>query len=382
MRIGILTLPLHVNYGGILQAYALQTVLERMGHEVVVINCPLPKNPYSVSSLVFFIYCLLSHYVLRRSSVTVKWIMGIFKDYRAKKTIIEFIRTKIHNRFIESFATLHPSEFDAIVVGSDQVWRKAYTLDIRDYFLQFSERWDVRRVAYAASFGKDNIDDYTEEEKKDIVRLLSKFEKVSVREISGVTLCRDEFGIAAVQMIDPTMLLNSEDYLALIDSIPEVKFDGNLFNYILDETQEKSESIHEIELHNCWKSFSVYGTAVSLESELNENVLQPVERWLQAFRDADAVITDSFHACVFSIVFNKPFLVFANSDRGLSRLESLLTITGQSERLVASKDEALAKMDLLKVHPDAIDRLEKKKQEAFEFLSGLNAANVTDLSTL
>ena len=101
-------------------------------------------------------------------------------------------------------------------------------------------------------------------------------------------------------------------------------------------------------------------------------MLQPVERWLQAFRDADAVITDSFHACVFSIVFNKPFLVFCNSARGLSRLESLLTITGLSQRLVASKDEALTKMELLKEKPNAIDRLDNMKRAAYEFLRVLN----------
>lgn len=372
MRIGILTLPLHVNYGGILQAYALQTVLERMGHEVVVINRPLPRNPYSVPSLVFFLYCLTSHYVLRRSPVTVKWVKGVFKDYRNKKSIINFIKTKIHNRFIESFVSLKSSEFDALIVGSDQVWRKDYCLDIGNYFLQFADGWDVRRLAYAASFGKDNIDDYTVDEKKNAAQLLSMFEKVSVRETSGIAVCRDEFGIDAVQMIDPTLLLSSDDYLTMIDSQLDVKFEGNLFTYILDDTPEKSACIHEIEQCNDWKEFTVYGTSGSLESELHDNVLQPVERWLQAFRDADAVITDSFHACVFSIVFNKPFLVFCNSARGLSRLESLLTITGLSQRLVASKDEALTKMELLKEKPNAIDRLDNMKRAAYEFLRVLN----------
>lgn len=372
MRIGILTLPLHVNYGGILQAYALQTVLERMGHEVVVINRPLPRNPYSVPSLVFFLYCLTSHYVLRRSPVTVKWVKGVFKDYRNKKSIINFIKTKIHNRFIESFVSLKSSEFDALIVGSDQVWRKDYCLDIGNYFLQFADGWDVRRLAYAASFGKDNIDDYTVDEKKNAAQLLSMFEKVSVRETSGIAVCRDEFGIDAVQMIDPTLLLSSDDYLTMIDAQLDVKFEGNLFTYILDDTPEKSACIHEIEQCNDWKEFTVYGTSGSLESELHDNVLQPVERWLQAFRDADAVITDSFHACVFSIVFNKPFLVFCNSARGLSRLESLLTITGLSQRLVASKDEALTKMELLKEKPNAIDRLDNMKRAAYEFLRVLN----------
>ena len=139
MKIGIVTYVKCDNYGAELQAYALQTVLERMGHEVVVINRPLPRNPYSVPSLVFFLYCLTSHYVLRRSPVTVKWVKGVFKDYRNKKSIINFIKTKIHNRFIESFVSLQSSEFDALIVGSDQVWRKDYCLDIGNYFLQFAD---------------------------------------------------------------------------------------------------------------------------------------------------------------------------------------------------------------------------------------------------
>lgn len=371
MRIGILTLPLHVNYGGILQAYALQTVLERMGHEVVVINRPQEGKPAFVRSLVYYVRRLFRYYVLRRKDTSVKWVEGALKYYKARLPILEFINKRIHNRFVSSMAELRESEFDAIVVGSDQVWRKAYFQDIEDAYLRFAEHWNVRRVAYSASFGKDNVDEYTAEEKLNVARLLRQFERVSVRETSGIILCRKEFGIEAELMIDPTMLLGADDYRDMIESRGEVKFDGDFFNYILDETAAIGETIGEIERRNGWKSFSVYGCAGALYGNLCDSELQPVEVWLQAFRDAKAVLTDSFHACVFSIVFNKPFLVFGNKGRGLSRFESLLAMTGQSERLVSSKEDALAKIRLLTVKPNALDVIEEKKQAALEFLSVL-----------
>lgn len=372
MRIGILTLPLHTNYGGILQAYALQTVLQRMGHEVCVINQPTPKKPATIRVLIYFLRRLFRHYILGNKSVSTRWNEGAIKESKKTKPIYGFINHKIHNRFVRDFTSLKPTEFDAIVVGSDQIWRKAYfsyVSQIEDAFLRFAENWNVLRVAYSASFGKDNIDDYTAEEKANIRRLLSKFAKVSVRESSGITICKEEFGIEAEQLLDPTMLLSADDYNKIIEDYGETKFSGNFFNYILDEREEISETIKAIERQNGWTSYRVNDIVSTGKHSSKRIKPQSVEYWLQAIRDAKAVITDSFHGCVFSIIFNKPFIVFGNQGRGMSRFESLLKMTGLTDRLVSSKAEAISKSDLLNKKPNVLGIIETKKRETKEYLT-------------
>lgn len=369
MRIGILTLPLHTNYGGIVQAYALQTVLQRMGHDVSVINRPTPKKPAAIRVLIYYLRRLFRHYILGNKAVSTRWNEGAIKEYKTTKSIYDFINYKIHNRFITDLTSLKPTEFDAIVVGSDQIWRKAYFTDIEDAFLKFAEEWDVLRVAYSASFGKDNIDDYTAEEKANIRRLLSKFDKVSVRESSGITICREEFSVDAEQMLDPTMLLSADDYNKIIEDYGAVKFSGNFYNYILDEREEISETIKAIEQQNGWTSYRVNDIVSTGKHSSTRIQPQSVERWLQAIRDAEAIITDSFHGCVFSIIFNKPFIVFGNQGRGMSRFESLLKMTGLTDRLVSSKAEAISKLSLLTHKPNVLGLIEEKKKTALEYLS-------------
>lgn len=372
MRIGILTLPLHTNYGGIVQAYALQTVLQRMGHDVSVINRPTPKKPAAIRVLIYYLRRLFRHYILGNKAVSTRWNEGAIKEYKTTKSIYDFINCKIHNRFITDLTSLKPTEFDAIVVGSDQIWRKAYVsyfFQIEDAFLKFAEEWDVLRVAYSASFGKDNIDDYTSEEKANIRRLLSKFAKVSVRESSGITICRDEFGIEAEQMLDPTMLLSADDYNKIIEDYGAAEFKGNFYNYILDQREEISETIKTIEQQNGWTSYRVNDIVSTGKHSSTKIQPQSVERWLQAIRDAEAIITDSFHGCVFSIIFNKPFIVFGNQGRGMSRFESLLKMTGLTDRLVSSKAEAISKSVLLTQKPNALSIIETKKREVKEYLT-------------
>ena len=126
MRIGILTLPLHTNYGGILQAYALQTVLEKMGHEVVVFDTPnktlLPplwKMPLSFGKRT------LKKILGRTDRIFVEHYQNKIRPVIAKN-IQPFIDGKIHRKVIKNFHQLSQADYDAIIVGSDQVWRAVY----------------------------------------------------------------------------------------------------------------------------------------------------------------------------------------------------------------------------------------------------------------
>lgn len=338
MRIGILTLPLHTNYGGILQAYALQTVLERMGHDVCLIEkkkqplrLPLWKAPLSygkriIKNLTGHPYPIFFERKVNREEPLVR------------QNTDKFVNKYIKRRFVDDFSEIGKDDFDAIVVGSDQVWRPKYFIDgIENAYLTFAKEWNIKRIAYAASFGTDKWE-YSSEQTTSCRRLLKNFDAVSVRESSAVTLCREHFGVDVKRVLDPTMLLSTNDYMNLFDANGTPKSNGNLLCYIIDETPEKMSFVNKIALERGLIPFRVNSKVENLIAPLQERIQPPVEQWLRGFYDADFVVTDSFHACVFSILFNKPFFVLGNEKRGLSRFSSLLGMFGMENLLVTNKD--------------------------------------------
>lgn len=327
MKIGILTLPLHTNYGGILQAYALQTVLERMGHEVCLIEkkwkpfrLPLWKTPLVYGKRVLKNLAGHPYPIFYEQKVN-------REEPITRQNTDLFINRYIKRRIVDDFSELKESDFDAIVVGSDQIWRPKYFKDnIGNAYLKFAEGWNIKRIAYAASFGTNKWE-YTAAQTKECAQLLKQFDAVSVREASGVDLCRKHFGVEARHVLDPTMLLSAEDYIRLFETAGTPKSPGTLLCYILDETPQKTSLINEI----C-KKWKLQPFRTNSPSDINlsshKRIYPPVEQWLRGFHDAKLIITDSFHACAFSILFNKPFIVIENKKRGVSRITSLLHLLG------------------------------------------------------
>lgn len=374
MRIGILTLPLHTNYGGILQAYALQTVLERMGHEVVVFDTPnrMPLPPLKD----------IPKYFLKR---IVKKLLGrdqkIFYEYYQNKKVIpvvsqdtqKFINSYIHRKEIRDFHELNEKSYDAIVVGSDQVWRPLYFVpgwrwqEIENAFLSFASKWNIKRLSYAASFGTEDWE-YTDQQTRRCKALLQFFDAISVRETNGVTLCKKYFDMNSVHVLDPTMLLNEADYSIFFQKANTPKSNGTLLNYILDENEKKKALIMNVANQKGLRAFSVTNPYENDETKpLNERIKPSVEKWLRGFYDAEFVITDSFHACVFSILFKKQFVVVGNKERGLSRIESLLLCFGIENRIV---EDSAQVMRLPLIDYDTVYvKLEKYRKKSFEFLN-------------
>lgn len=346
MRIGILTLPLNTNYGGILQAYALQTILERMGHEVTLIErrrqplkLPFWKAPLSYGKRI--IKNLLGHPYPIFYEQKINRETPIIRQYTDK-----FIDKYIKYRIVNDYTDIQESDYDAIIVGSDQIWRPIYFQQIEHAYLDFTEGWNIKRIAYAASFGTDKWE-YTPEQTMECGRLLQGFDAVSVREIFGVNLCRDHYHVHAVHVLDPTMLLEAEDYIKIFEAEGTPKSPGTLLNYILDATPEKTALVENVAKHKGLVPFSVNSSKVDdTKAKLKERIQPPLEQWLRGFYDAEFVITDSFHACVFSILFNKPFLVIGNADRGMSRFKSLLSMFEIENRLVATdlKDDVVSEI--------------------------------------
>lgn len=331
MRIGIISLHLSCNYGGNLQSYALQTALERLGHSVEVIN----KKPYfELPSTLTVIKRYVNKYVLgrnidirveRNNNIRIARSLDNKKGESLHK-VRQFADRYIHKRDIDFFSELSKQDYDAYVVGSDQCWRPLYATPIQGYFLSFAKSWNVKRLSYAASFGVDKWEysEYDTLKCKDLVR---KFGAVSVREDSGVKLCKDYLEVNAKHVLDPTMLLTKEDYLAIIDAYKQEKeceSVNGLFCYMLDITERKQSVMNSVSM--------AWNTEYTLCKE------SYMEEWLNAFYSAKVVLVDSFHGTVFSIIFNKPFWVVGNAKRGNARFASLLKMFGLEERLIDLQD--------------------------------------------
>ena len=342
MRIGVLTLPLHNNFGGILQAYALQQVLNNLGHDTVLIDKSkyVSLGPWYKKYPIYF-KRTIHKYVMRKDIV----VRADVEQNRIPKTIAKhtdlFIDKYIKRFFTKDFSNIKKEYFDVIIVGSDQIWRPKYFFSaIENAYLDFAKEWDIKRIAYAASFGTEEWE-YSDEQTSNCAALLKKFNAVSVRESSAVKLCKEKFGVETQHVLDPTLLLKEEDYIKLFERTKTPQSEGNLFCYILDKGKETSSIIDGISKDKVLSPFYINSRYEEPNAPLEERIQQPVEKWLRAFHDAEFIITDSFHACVFSIIFNKPFIVYGNKERGMARFESLLKIFELEERMVSTKKEAI-----------------------------------------
>lgn len=341
MKIAILTQPLRFNFGGILQNYALQTILRRMGHEVVTLD---PRR---------YQYSWWEYPMLTLRHLAARYLKGykeanLFAEYnRDKETrkigvnTFRFIDKYICRKDFSSLSDkITPNDFDAIVVGSDQVWRPKYNRNLQNMFLDFTHGWNIKRIAYAASFGTDEIE-YSDEQIDECKKLLSVFDAVSVREKSGISLCKQMFDVDAIHVLDPTMLLDAADYMRLVEAYPSSSASGNLYYYILDNTDENAKLIRDYAKKKGLLPFTFNSKAADYRNKhtIEEKIQMPVEHWLQGFNQAEFVITDSFHACVFSILFKKQFFVFGNEERGMTRYMSLFQMLGIKDRFIKNLND-------------------------------------------
>ena len=328
MKIGIVTQPLLRNYGGILQNYALQTVLRQLGHTPVTVsympNTPLKfhlKKEFKRRWYNFF----HSHKRPPLGSRFTHSRHPYFEAFAAKNM------TLTENVYSYSPKLISKYGVEAVIVGSDQVWRPCYNQYVlTNMFLDFVKKQGVKKFAYGASFGVDNWE-FTPKESEECSKLAQRLECVSVREESGIALCRDSLGVEAVEVLDPTLLLPAETYGALCTEVPQHK-ERYIAAYILDSTPEKVAFVEQVAKRK-GIACKIYGADKLLELT--------VEEWLALLQNAEEVITDSFHGCVFSIIFRKEFSALLNSSRGAGRFTSLLGKFNLLDRIVEDPQQGL-----------------------------------------
>ena len=334
METGILTQPFSGNYGGILQNWALQQVLRRMGHDPVTVEI-VPSRSLSQEwkYLKMNTKALASRVTFQHPGRWFTWEKRRFTEAVAAP-LRSFVDTQIRTcRVKASGLGALTGGLGAWIVGSDQVWRPAYNPDLSLPYLAFAADSPVRKIAYAASFGVDTWE-YTPAQTAAARKAAARFDALSVRERSGVDLCREHLGVAAEHVLDPTLLLDREDYLPLCDG--DVRPGGTLLVYFLDPTPEKTARAASLAAARGLKTDAVlpFSLAGMQRRSSGGFRLRPVGAWIRAFLEADAVVCDSYHGLLFSLLFEKDFWVVPHAGRGNARFVSVLEDLGLRDRIL------------------------------------------------
>lgn len=349
MKIGILTFQWasNRNFGASLQSYAHYTMIKKMGLNIEILN--FKRNKLSTCQKIKF-------YLERGKN---------FEKYNNK-----FLNLTKETYSIEELKELN-KKFDIFIVGSDQVWRYKYLKEkIKHYFFDFVDD-NKKKIAYAASFGVD----YWEGDQKlteDIKSLIKRFDHISVREESGINICKNTFGIDnVVCVLDPTLMISKEDYQPILDDWKDKSHLKKKYiaHMLLDDTKElkkESQNIADYLKSDInyikGKSFKIFGKEITFYNK--------VSQWLTYLKDAELVITDSFHCTVFSLIFHKKFVVVANKTRGIARLETLLSKVGLQDRLFTDIKDVLKSGILDKeIDYNEVDKkLEVHRKYSMDFL--------------
>lgn len=358
MKIGILTQRIRGNYGGVLQNYALQYVLKEFGHIPITID----EQPVKFRKDILYYLRVFKRLLLKvAGNKKVKYIspqkyMDVYMNPYAHSGFVSSKISRIFKQYPLSPSITQEEGFDCYIVGSDQVWRPDYQTNLGNCFLDFTSHQEVKRGAYAASFGVDNWMIDTENTRL-IKHNCQKFDMITVREDVGVKLCQDFLSVKAKHVLDPTMLLTATHYRELYSIISSTN-KSEVIVYLLDENKEKCNYVN--------RYCSLHGKKCEYIGKVVDSQYDSIESWLHGIDNADYVITDSFHGAVFSIIFNKQFVVFGNKERGQSRFLSLLRMFGLEDRLIGLDSE----IDSLQpINYDKINNiLSIKKEESLKVL--------------
>jgi len=311
---------LNLNYGSILQCYALQRVLSQRGHTSSVVR-DIRSNPK----------------VILRRMKNIRYPACFFAKLSAQNKAKNFIRRqmKVSPRIYYSYASLqsHCPEADIHIAGSDQIWRKMN----KSRFLAYVPD-NVVKLSYAASFGRREIPNNEQMEMK---KLLSRFDGISVREETGLQILQS-MGIEGQMLLDPTLLLDSNEYPV---SSVETNLDEYAYCYFVNVG--RLDSIPFVSIQEYVRSIGARLRITSPNSYPLFAKLRPefpsVEDWLSLYKNAKCIITNTYHGLLFSIIFKKNFLVCLQGG-GLhpenDRFITVMNMLGLRDRVISSDDSA------------------------------------------
>lgn len=353
----ILSLPLHVNYGGVLQSYALIKVLNKLGYNAKLIQC-IPTNEILPRRILAIIKYFVNRFFYLFPSIKKSYYLDFKKKYIPQQSFL----------FNWQLNKLNKKNIHAIIVGSDQVWNNYKPKRIYNYFLSFIHNPNIIKISYAASFGKE-IFPGDKQTLQVCSQLIKSFKGVSVREKSGVTICKEQLNkLDAKHVLDPTLLLTQDDYNDLLTTLPtnikqqyiQKKY---LFSYLLGDNTSANEKFiknlcNTLKIGN--KGILPIKSIKLLLQKKHSNI--SIEEWIYSIRESSFVVCNSFHACVFSIIFHKDFIVLPC--HGINRIYELLELCGIENRIITDYNLNTA-LELLnkKINWDNVDETIKLQRE-------------------
>ena len=312
-KIGILTFQFAHNYGALLQAYALKEYLDKY-YTVEVLNYIPKKVKYEYSINPFFSN---SFKVFLGKIKKIPKRMKQYSKFESFKKEFLHLDKKIYKE--EDFER-KVSQLDYVVVGSDQVWNTSLTGNIETYF---SVPGAKNKISYAASFGSTDIDTF---QKETIGKYLREYNAISVREKSAVDIIKNETNINVDLVCDPVFLLSKDKWNALISKISrkEIK-DKYILFYSLKNDLELRKIAKKISNDTNLPIFCIHPTMSKFfDGEKLLNDVGPIEFvWL--ISNAHCVVSDSFHATAFSIIFRKKMYYYDASNHN-TRVKSIIDI--------------------------------------------------------
>lgn len=356
-KIGIISIYDNNNYGNRLQNYAVQQVLKKIDCEPeTIINWPETNQPITRIEKI-------KKNTRRKLSGVKKAIKGLI--HQEEKRRYECFKS-FNKKFVQISkdsitycnARKMKDKYDYFIVGSDQVWNPNFGRLSDIDLLTFSKR--EKNIAFSASFGISSISETNKEKCK---KAFTNFKSISVREDAGKNII-EQLGIneQVEVIIDPTMMLNAKEWDKVILKPKQLKTDNYILNYFLGNlSKERKQEIQRVAKENNCKIINI------LDIDSGFFSTGPSE-FLYLIKNAFLVCTDSFHSCVFSILFNRPFLVFDREDNVVSmnsRIDTLLSKFLLEDRKYVEK---IKKEQLVVDYEKSYEILDKERTKAIEFL--------------
>ena len=369
MKVSVITVLDNTNYGTYLQALATGMAIRRCGHEAEIVHytreCMTPKG--------------LSRTILKERGL-LRWINRCVlksskKTFELRDKDYAFLRTyfPITDEYV-GFESLkaNPPKADVYLTGSDQVWNSVYNRGVdHSFYLDFAPV-GKKRVAYAASIG---MQEFPDEEKKEIIALLKKYHTITVRESSAVKLLAD-IGVDSKMVLDPTLLLDKDEWADVAKRYPFDLKEPYLLTYSVEYGNENKYIKHYAQIIARKNGLKIYHVTYSEKArgDYYDKVfsLATPDIFLNLMLNASYIVVSSFHGTAFSVNFNKPFIT-VSPKRFNSRVDSLLKLTGLESRLVTDESaniDVLGNIDYTIVN----ERLNKERVSSMRLLKQMLSA--------
>jgi len=358
MKVGVLTFHRALNYGAVLQTYALVSKLKQLGHDAEVIDYRPAFNenrfkPTPISTYLKpreFYHLLFSNSYQRFSPDTFR---NFVKKYIPTSTCVANDKSELLQIVYN---------YDAVVAGSDQVWNLSCTADDESYFFPFPKRYGQLKVAYAPSIGKMSLSD---SEKRLIIPLIDDFDSLSCRESNGAQLIEKLCSQSCETVLDPTLLLSPCDWSAISDSslVPEQKY---LLIYVM------SEDMSLLRLAKKYAKLNglsvVYITQRLFHRLSGVTYLKDVspEQWVGLFLNADTIATNSFHGTAFGINFGKKLFV-KRIPRSVanSRLDNIMEVIQCHHKII---DDSYNNITPVEINEEIQTIIGRQRSDSIEYL--------------